>query len=117
MSQSSIRVIQGQSFSFNFTLSQNGSPVNIGMDEDIAIGFYPESSCCDKYIAKYSTGEIQYMNKQGNYSIIIDGERSMQFVGNVRVEIVVFKADHSEISHADKVLQIYFEEREINNDI
>ena len=41
----------------------------------------------------------------------------MQFVGNVRVEIVVFKEDHSEISHADKVLQMFFEEREINSDI
>lgn len=112
-----MRLIQGQSFSFSFTLSENGSPANIGLDEDIAVGFYPESGRCEKYVAKYSTGEIQYMNKQGNYQITIDGEKSMQFVGNVRVEIAVFKKDHTEISHADKVLQMFFEERELNNDI
>ena len=110
MSQSSVRLIQGQSFSFSFTLSENGYPVNIGQNEDIAVGFYPESSRSQKYIAKFSTG-------QGNYQVTIDGTQSMQFVGNVRVEIAIFKTDHSEISHADKVLQMFFEERVINSDI
>ena len=117
MSQSSVRLIQGQSFSFSFTLSENGYPVNIGQNEDIAVGFYPESSRSQKYIAKFSTGEVKYMNKQGNYQVTIDGTQSTQFVGNVRVEIAIFKTDHSEISHADKVLQMFFEEREINSDI
>lgn len=110
-----VRLQQGDSFTMTFILKENGEPHNIQAGEDLAVGFYTEQG--GKVILKLSTGEITFTGTAGYYTAAISSSITKQFIGCVDIEIVVYNTDGEEVSHADKVLKMYFEERKINDDI
>lgn len=110
-----IRLQQGDSFTMTFVLKENGEPHNIQAGEDIAIGFY--DGYCEKYVAMLSKGDIRYGKSTGLYIAQIPSSITKNFIGNVDVEIVIFDKNKQDMSHADKKLKMFFEERRINEDI
>lgn len=117
MAQKIVRLQQGDSFSMNFVLKENGVPTSIDVQggEDLAVGFYTEQG--GKVILKLSTGDIVFTGTAGYYTAAISPSITKNFIGYVDIEIVVYNSSGDEVSHADKVLKMYFEERRINDDI
>ena len=99
----------------NFVLKENGVPVDIGFTEDIAVGFYDENG--NKYIIKLSEGKINTTEKSGFYTAFIPSSITKDFIGYIDIEIVIYDKSGNDVSHADKVLKMYFEERRINNEL
>ena len=102
----------------NFIVKNNGQLEDIAPNEDIAVGFYDEYGF--KSVLKMSNGDIERTDV-GKYRAFVSSDVTKNFIGNVDVEIVVYDEangyDERNVSHADKVLKMYFEERKINEDI
>lgn len=110
-----IRLQQGDSFMMNFVVKVNDQPQNLNNGENIAVGLYDEYG--QKYVVTSSDGIIQNKSTSGFYSVMIPSSVTKNFQGNVDVEIVIYNSDGKKASHADNVIQLYFEERKINQDI
>lgn len=115
-----VRLQQGDSFAMNFIVKDNGQPKYIDSGENIAVGLYDEYG--SKYVMKYiqdkdSCGKIEKTSQIGGYRTFVPGDITKDFIGQVDVEIVIYDKQRNVISHADKVLKMFFEERKINNDI
>lgn len=111
-----IKLQQGDSFAMNFIVKNNGTPHDIEPGEDLAVGLYDDYG--RKYIMKYKDGQIEKSpNQAGKYRAFVSSEVTKDFIGLVEVEIVVYDKSQEIVSHADKVLEMYFDERKINDDI
>lgn len=110
-----IKLQQGDSFTMNFVLKENNTPVNVGFNEDLAVGFYDENG--NKYVIKLSQNQIHTTEKEGYYTASVPSEITKNFIGYVDIEIVIYDQSGNDVSHADKVLKMYFEERRINSEI
>ena len=103
----------------SFIIKDNGQPKDLNFGENMAVGLYDEYGT--KYVMKYlnpnNYGKIEYTNQTGKYKAFVSGEITKNFIGYVDVEIVIYDKQQNEISHADKVLKMFFEERKINDDI
>ena len=117
MSQKIVRLQQGDSFTMNFIVRENGIPKDIDVgNEDIIVGFYDQNDY--KYVIKFSDGKINPVNNAiGCYHTTISSDVTKNFVGYVDVEIAVQDIQSNDISHADKILKMYFDERKLNEDI
>ena len=110
-----VRLRSGDSFTMNFVIREDGVPTKLHKNEDIAVGFYSE--CGYKYIAKFSSGDIQKGDKDGYYTVSIPNTISKHFIDNVDVEIVIYDSLNKQTSHAQKVLNMNFQPRRINCEI
>lgn len=106
----------------NFIIKENGTPQYIRNNENIAIGFYGEYG--NKYVAKLldrkeNEGQItKDSSVTGKYTAFIPSEVTRNFSGNVDVEIVVFDRNSDQnVAHADNIIQMFFEDRRINDEL
>lgn len=111
-----IRLQQGDSFSMNFIIKENGVPTNIRPNEDLVIGFYDEFG--DGNIIKLSNKQIvPQAKKPGYYVAFISHDITKNFIGLVNIEITIYDNSKKVVSHADKIIEMYFNERQNNYNI
>ena len=111
-----IRLQQGDSFIMNFVMKKDGKPQYLQNTERIAVGFYNDYG--NKYIVKSDNKQIiRDPKNEGHYYAIIPSDITKKFIGDIDVEIVVYDSHDKMVSHADRVLSLFFEERRINSEI
>lgn len=101
-------------------MKNNDQLYNLASNEGLAIGLYNETS--SKYVVILGNGIYHDVGEdwQGVYIADIPSNVTKRFVGSTDVEIAVYDKDNSEhinVQHADKLLTIYFQERNLNYDI
>lgn len=109
------RYQQGESIQINFFVKENGVPIEIGSDEYIAIGFYGD--LCDKYVIKTKDNSIQFDRQTKLYHAVISGDVTKNFSGSYDVEVAIYDKNKNNVSQSQKVGKIYFDERNIIEDV
>ena len=100
----------------NFIIKENGVPTNIRPNEDIVIGFYDDFG--EGSIIKFSKKQIvQQIKKPGCYTAFISHDITKNFIGLVNIEITIYDNSKKVVSHADKIIEMYFDERQNNYSI
>ena len=114
-----IKLQQGDTFTMTFVVKENGEPKDIRDNEDLAVGFYDEYG--QKEVLKYRVnGDVfKKLEGVGKYQVYVSNQITKNFVGSIDVEIVVYDIEtlNPNVSHADKILKMFFEERRINEDL
>lgn len=108
------RLQSGDSFTMTFVVKENGQIHDIRVGEYIAVGLYDEY--CNKCFLTSKDGKVRRIGT-GTYVAKFTGNMTQNLVGSVKSEIVIYDQEGNERSHADKIIPLYFDEREINCDI
>lgn len=108
---SEVPLRQGEVFWLAFAYGEDDEQMQLPEGCGFLIGLYDSQ---DNLVASFKSSEGQVVENEGIYRIKITHEISKKIVGDVYMEITVYKPDLSVVDHATDIVKLIFAQRRNN---